>query len=80
MKNYVVIYISTALATLLVFAYFFILPTHFELVNPVEKANAQETPAERAHEEENKTNNVQNDEVLEVYQNNQLISVYCHKI
>ena len=50
----------TALATLLGFAYFLMSPSHFELVNPIGKANAQETPAERAHDEENKTNNVQN--------------------
>ena len=50
----------TALATLLGFAYFLMSSYHFELVNPIRKANAQETPAEKAHEEENKTNNVQN--------------------
>lgn len=49
----------TVLATLLGLAYFFMIHSHFGLVNPIGKANAQETPTERAHEE-NKTNNVQN--------------------
>src|SRR5689334_4598968 len=59
-KLIVILCSMTASATLLGIAYFLMSSSHFELVNPIGKANAQETPAERAHEEENKTNNVQN--------------------
>jgi len=48
-----------ALATSLGFAYLFLPPSPFGVMNPIGNAYAQETPAESAHEE-NKTNNVQN--------------------
>lgn len=47
------------LATSLGFAYFFLSPSHFEIINTIGKANAQETTAERA-QENNKTSTVQN--------------------
>src|ERR1700758_3867039 len=48
-----------ALTTSLGFAYFFLSPSHFEIMNTIGKANAQETPEERV-QEDNKTNIVQN--------------------
>jgi protein-disulfide isomerase len=48
-----------ALATSLGFAYLFLPPSPFGVMNPIGRAYAQETPAESAHEE-NKTNTVQN--------------------
>jgi len=48
-----------ALTTSLGFTYFFLSPSHFEIKNPIGKANAQETPRERA-QEGNKTSTVQN--------------------
>ena len=48
-----------ALTTSLGFTYFFLSPSHFEIKNPIGKANAQESPAERA-QENNKTSTVQN--------------------
>lgn len=47
------------LATSVGFAHFFLSPSHFEIIKPIRKAYAQETPAEKA-QEGNQTNNMQN--------------------
>ncbi len=60
MTKFIVVLCGMAgIATSLGFAYFFLSPSHFEIDNLIGKANAQETPGERA-QENNKTNNVQN--------------------
>ena len=61
MKTKFIVVLSgmAALATSLGFAYFVLSASHFEIMNPIGKAYAQETPGERA-QENNRTNNVQN--------------------
>ena len=60
MAKFIVVLCGMAvLATSLGFTYFFLSPSHFEIMNPVGKAIAQETPAEKA-QEGNKTSTVQN--------------------
>ena len=60
MTKFIVLLCGMAtLTTSLGFTYFFLLPSHFEIKNPIGKANAQESPAERA-QENNKTSTVQN--------------------
>ena len=60
MSKFIVVLCGMAtITTSLGFAYFFLSPSHFEMMNPMRKANAQETPAERA-QENNKTSTVQN--------------------